>query len=351
MQHLSQESTSSIICSLFVPIVYFLFKTCKIVFEKNGLFSQWVEMRSLLNSAGYQKTKQSIATHTFFYDLSLEYVISVRGFLFLFSFVYCNEVRQSLRSVYSFENKINKATETNHSLKMYYFQPYAPKECRFRNPTKWCYSVLESRPFWDQKSVPDAQILEEHASKIISEYQGLASRSLVLHPDQRTEVESGKWQWLHLYGVGGRQPGNCRIVPQTAAVVDSLNICKPFGFVFFSKIAPKTHIVPHTGSSNLRIRLHLGVDIPKFEWGNSGEKFSSCIRVGKESRTWSQGKTMVFDDSFEHGVNYTSDNPRSVLIADIWHPDLTEDEIAIFSAPIFGKFGRHPSSGFKRVKD
>ena len=32
---------------------------------------------------------------------------------------------------------------------------------------------------------------------------------------------------------------------------------------------------------------------------------------------------MVFDDSFEHEVWHDGDSPRLVLIADIWHPELS----------------------------
>jgi hypothetical protein len=45
----------------------------------------------------------------------------------------------------------------------------------------------------------------------------------------------------------------------------------------------------------------------------------------------------VFDDSFEHEAKYeeegteNDDCVRVVLIADIWHPDLSNEEVRIFS--------------------
>ena len=45
------------------------------------------------------------------------------------------------------------------------------------------------------------------------------------------------------------------------------------------------------------------------------------------------GECFIFDDSFEHEVfNPPSANgvlPRVVLIIDIWHPDLTNEEVLI----------------------
>ena len=35
---------------------------------------------------------------------------------------------------------------------------------------------------------------------------------------------------------------------------------------------------------------------------------------------------LIFDDSFEHDVWNEGDSARFVLIVDIWHPELTEEE-------------------------
>jgi aspartyl/asparaginyl beta-hydroxylase (cupin superfamily) len=65
---------------------------------------------------------------------------------------------------------------------------------------------------------------------------------------------------------------------------------------------------------------------------------SNCrIRVGDEERSWAEGDVLIFDDSFEHEVWNDSDRERIVLIIDIWHPDLTDGQIAairLFGSPI-----------------
>ena len=43
-------------------------------------------------------------------------------------------------------------------------------------------------------------------------------------------------------------------------------------------------------------------------------------------RTWQEGKVLVIDDSFEHDVWNEGTESRFVLIVDIWHPELTEEE-------------------------
>lgn len=43
-------------------------------------------------------------------------------------------------------------------------------------------------------------------------------------------------------------------------------------------------------------------------------------------RSWKEGKLLIFDDSFEHEVWHNGTEVRLVLIVDVWHPDLTEEE-------------------------
>ena len=54
--------------------------------------------------------------------------------------------------------------------------------------------------------------------------------------------------------------------------------------------------------------------------------------VGDEERRWEVGKALLFDDAFVHSVWNETAADRVVLLADIWHPDLSADEIAAVQA-------------------
>ena len=84
-----------------------------------------------------------------------------------------------------------------------------------------------------------------------------------------------------------------------------------------------THIVPHVGPTNLKLRAHLGLKIPKTEVKNN-----SYIRVADQILYWEEGKMIIFDDSFEHEVWHFNENDefRIILYMDFWHPDLSEDK-------------------------
>ncbi|KAH3748882.1 hypothetical protein DPMN_183371 [Dreissena polymorpha] len=79
---------------------------------------------------------------------------------------------------------------------------------------------------------------------------------------------------------------------------------------------PGVHVWPHTGPTNCRIRAHLGPKVPQ----------GPRIRVGNETRTWKEGKFIIFDDSFEHEVWHDGIDFRLVLIVDFWHPEIPEHE-------------------------
>ena len=92
--------------------------------------------------------------------------------------------------------------------------------------------------------------------------------------------------------------------------------------VFFSALAPNTHIPPHHGESNARVIAHLPLIVPD----NCG------IRVGFEKREWEVGKALIFDDTLEHEAWNDSDELRVVMIFDLWNPFLGEKGRTLASA-------------------
>jgi aspartate beta-hydroxylase len=121
-----------------------------------------------------------------------------------------------------------------------------------------------------------------------------------------------------LYEQGRRNDSVCRQCPVTTAVLDGHDsVRRTAGLIYFSKMAPNTHIVAHRAGSNIRLRCHLALKIPQGD---------CAIRVGNEEQSWEEGKCIVFDDTFEHEVWNRTNEERLVLLVDLWHPDLTSIE-------------------------
>jgi len=132
---------------------------------------------------------------------------------------------------------------------------------------------------------------------------------------------SRRWSAWFLWEDGVRQEENIARCPATAAALEALPMLDLPGkgpTALFSILEPRTRIPPHTGSSNVRTTVHLPLVVPE-----------GCrLRVGAETRTPEVGKAWAFDDTIEHEAWNDSDEPRAVLIFDIWNPLLSEAERA-----------------------
>ena len=54
----------------------------------------------------------------------------------------------------------------------------------------------------------------------------------------------------------------------------------------------------------------------------------SELRVAEQHVQNREGECMVFDDSFEHEAWHRGTDTRIVLVFDVWHPDLSDREVA-----------------------
>ncbi|CAM9453160.1 unnamed protein product [Phaeothamnion confervicola] len=96
----------------------------------------------------------------------------------------------------------------------------------------------------------------------------------------------------------------------------------PFAYAFFSTLRAGSAIQPHTAPCNLRLRCHLPLAVP------SDDPELCGMRVGDETRPWREGRLTVFDDSYEHETWNRSQGDRVVLLFDVWHPELAQEECA-----------------------
>mmetsp|Transcript_23115 Transcript_23115/g.64924 ORF Transcript_23115/g.64924 Transcript_23115/m.64924 type:complete len:182 (-) Transcript_23115:237-782(-) len=134
--------------------------------------------------------------------------------------------------------------------------------------------------------------------------------------DRGCMTSSGDWTVLYFYHNFDRKHENCQKFP---VLMDTLKQLGPDflgGMVCFSCIVPGTHIVPHTGPSNMRLTCHLGI--------------TGCedvqVQVGTERRYYEDGKCVVFDDSYIHEVVHRGDRRRITLMLDLWNPNVTTFE-------------------------
>lgn len=181
---------------------------------------------------------------------------------------------------------------------------------------KHYFPGLIPKPWHEPEDYEWAAVLENKYETIKNEFSQIYSpERFRLQHQGLTDI--GQWDVYYLYYSGRKAKDNCLRCPQTTQLIESISGVSNAGLAYFSVLSGGSHIAPHCGPLNTRLRCHLGLEVPE-----------AChIRVGTETRSWEEGKCLVFDDSFEHEVWNQSNNLRAVLIIDFWHPDLTTSEI------------------------
>ncbi|XP_056154994.1 aspartyl/asparaginyl beta-hydroxylase isoform X2 [Lampris incognitus] len=182
---------------------------------------------------------------------------------------------------------------------------------------------LKAQPWWSAKDTGYTDLiksLERNWKSIRDEALAVMDlKTSLFVPEEENLREKGDWGQYTLWQQGRKAGDACRSVPKTCSLMERFpesTGCKR-GQIKFSVMQPGTHVWPHTGPTNCRLRMHLGLVIPKH----------GCrIRCTNSTREWEEGKVLVFDDSFEHEVWQEADSFRLIFIVDVWHPELTAQQ-------------------------
>ncbi|XP_045566603.1 aspartyl/asparaginyl beta-hydroxylase isoform X10 [Salmo salar] len=180
---------------------------------------------------------------------------------------------------------------------------------------------LKAQPWWTPKDTGYMDLvktLERNWRTIRDEALSVMDKTTGLFvPEEENLREKGEWGQFTLWQQGKKAGESCHSVPKTCGLLErypEATGCKR-GQIKFSVMQPGTHVWPHTGPTNCRLRMHLGLVIPK----------TGCkIRCTNDTRAWEEGKVLIFDDSFEHEVWQDADSYRLIFIVDVWHPELTQ---------------------------
>ncbi|HEX5038290.1 MAG TPA: aspartyl/asparaginyl beta-hydroxylase domain-containing protein [bacterium] len=186
------------------------------------------------------------------------------------------------------------------------------------------YPGVSYRPFYDPKDFDWVKPVEEAYPVILSEMETLGNDPLYVEYSPPIKA-SGSWSAVPFYYMGLKIPLSASVCPRTAAFLEKLPgncFLYPWGDALFSRHMPGTHLKAHCSVDGFRLRCHLGLKITE----------GAVMRVGSETRTWEEGKVLLFDDSFEHEVWNRGTQPRTILIVDFWHPELNPSEIRAIEA-------------------
>ncbi len=145
------------------------------------------------------------------------------------------------------------------------------------------------------------RLLEDHAE--LANFQDISKDQIEITDDDR-------WKTFFLYGYGFEAKLGVEMCPRTAALMREIPGMKT---AMISILSPRKHILDHRGPYKGVLRYHLGLIVP--------EDAEACrIRVGDDVRHWEEGKSLIFDDTFNHEVWNGTDETRVVLFVDVLRP-------------------------------
>ena len=205
-----------------------------------------------------------------------------------------------------------------------------------QQPHRFYFPELPQRQFYDRREFDWAPAVEAAAEDMKSEFALLADKEERFgayvtadgrepHLAQHALTGNRDWSAIHLIRNGERFEDNLAVCPLTMTALENVpipSVKASSPSVLFSRLLPGAHIPPHHGMLNTRLICHLPLVLPE----------QCTIRVGNQTRTWQDGELLVFDDTIEHEARNASNQSRSVLIFDVWRPELTEDDRALVTA-------------------
>jgi aspartyl/asparaginyl beta-hydroxylase (cupin superfamily) len=202
-------------------------------------------------------------------------------------------------------------------------------------PSFLYFPQLPAIEFYDREMFPWLDALEAAADDIRGELlEVMSDGAAPLEPyvsvdgaplpQWRELNKSRRWSVFYFWRAGEAVAENLARCPKTAQALSHWPRCELRGTgpsAVFSILDARTRIPPHTGVNNARLIAHLPLVVPP-----------GCgFRVGAETRAWTPGEAFVFDDTIEHEAWNDSDEPRAVLIVDLWNPYLSEAEQRLVS--------------------
>jgi len=178
------------------------------------------------------------------------------------------------------------------------------------------HSLVGDHAFFDLAQFPWVERVEARWADIRTELDDVL-RDLEHLPnfqdistDQYKLTQDDRWKTFFLYGYGFQVDDHLARCPHTA---EALRAIPGMTTAMFSIFGPHKRIPAHGGPYKGVLRYHLALRVP--------EPADRCgITVRGETRHWVEGKSLVFDDVWEHEAWNDTEGVRAVLFVDFIRP-------------------------------
>ncbi len=205
------------------------------------------------------------------------------------------------------------------------------REIDLQRPSLFYYPGLPQRRFYDPSEFDWIDALRDLVPEMQAEFTAISADEapdtfapyVTSTPDRPAPnnplLGDPSWGAFYFWRDGAPVAANAARCPATMAALAHAPMPMIPGRApnaLWSRLRPGTHIAPHTGMLNTRLICHVPIRTAP----------SCTLRVGSETRTWEPGVPLIFDDSMEHEARNAGPETRTVLLFEIWRPEVPEED-------------------------
>lgn len=182
------------------------------------------------------------------------------------------------------------------------------------NAIMYLFSKVPSTPFINTSHFPELKALRDNWKTIRSEAAALHEQSHIKASDRLDDIGFNSffktgWKRFYLKWYGDELPSAQALCPETVAILQKIPSVKA---AMFAMLGPDSRLVRHRDPYAGSLRYHLGLITP-----NSDQCF---INVDGQTYAWRDGEDVLFDETYIHYAENTTNQNRIILFCDIERP-------------------------------
>ena len=184
-----------------------------------------------------------------------------------------------------------------------------PLNCLF-----YIFSAVPNRPFIDPEQFTELDILQANWQKIRDEALALNSAEAIKASEQLDDIGFNSffktgWKRFYLKWYGSDLASASRLCPYTTELLAGIPSVKG---AMFAMLPPGARLVRHRDPYAGSLRYHMGLSTPNDD--------GCFISVDGQTYSWRDGEVVMFDETYIHFAENTTDHNRIVLFLDVVRP-------------------------------
>ncbi|SHI18646.1 aspartyl/asparaginyl beta-hydroxylase domain-containing protein [Pollutimonas bauzanensis] len=182
------------------------------------------------------------------------------------------------------------------------------------NVFMYLFSAVSSRPYIPAKEMTGLEALDDNWEIIRDEARHLAEAQKIRSAENNSDAGFNSffktgWKRFYLKWYDAEHPSAAELCPETVRILRGIPQVKA---ALFAVLPPGGKLNPHRDPFAGSLRYHLGLATPNDD--------GCFIEVDGERYSWRDGQSVVFDETYIHWAENTTDQMRTILFCDLERP-------------------------------